>query len=167
MRLSGYSPDVDSAYILEAAGRFHGHIGPWLALGVRAGLLAKARLQASHFGLMADVRCPDGTPYTCFLDGVQFSSGCTMGKGNISHHVANGCSVAFRTADATESRRNLVLEVAPGLWAELHENRRLGDRQVTLLGYEVFGRPTELLFHERWESEDGETGGTEPESNGA
>ncbi|MEO0078630.1 MAG: formylmethanofuran dehydrogenase subunit E family protein, partial [candidate division WOR-3 bacterium] len=82
---------MDSTYILEAAGRFHGHIGPWLALGVRAGLRAWEKLGVRYQDLVACVRCPDRTPYTCFLDGIQFSSGCTMGKGNIRHQAAEGC----------------------------------------------------------------------------
>jgi len=151
--------------MLEAAGRFHGHIGPWLALGVRAGLLARTRLHAWHFGLKADVRCPESTPYTCFLDGVQFSAGCTMGKGNIRHHVAEGCSVAFRTADTAAPGRSVALQVAPDLWAELHQDRHLTDQQVTLLGYSVFERPTESLFRECSPDESPEPDDTGPESN--
>ncbi len=123
------------------------------------------RLGASHFGLGADVRCPERTPYTCFLDGIQFSTGCTMGKGNIRHLVAEGCSVVFSTSGKGLPGRTLELGVAPDLWAELHEDRQLNDRQVTLLGYDVFERPTESLFREYPPDTNSETSSTGPESN--
>jgi hypothetical protein len=137
---------MENSHVLEAAGRFHGHIGPWLALGIRAGLAARDVLRTSHFGLVADVHCPEGTPYTCFLDGVQFSSGCTMGKGNIHHHVAEGCSVVFSRAGETDPDSPLALALAPEVWDELHQQPPGTERQVTLLAWAVFERPFGALF---------------------
>lgn len=70
--------------LIERLRAFHGHLGPFAMLGYRAGKLALKSLGApSHFGIHAEVRCPAQPPPSCFADGVQYSTGCTLGKRNI------------------------------------------------------------------------------------
>ncbi|HEY5539214.1 MAG TPA: formylmethanofuran dehydrogenase subunit E family protein, partial [Thermoplasmata archaeon] len=67
---------------LRALQQFHGHLGVYVTLGLRMGAIGKRRF--GHYkGLKAIVRSVPDPPMRCVLDGVQFSSGCTMGKGNI------------------------------------------------------------------------------------
>ncbi|MGB9797993.1 MAG: FmdE family protein [bacterium] len=69
---------------LEKAKEFHGHLGPFLVLGLRMGEVALARLGGDkYFGLKATVFSPIEPPERCLADGVQLSTGCTFGKGNI------------------------------------------------------------------------------------
>ena len=161
-----YIGHVISASVLRQATRFHGHLGPWLVLGLKAGAYARKKLAASPFDLKARVSCPSGTPYTCFVDGVQFSSGCTMGKGNISHHRADGCRVEFtRTGDRNGSRRrdevrcqkldvrsqkcgpcSIRLTLRREVWDELHRRSGNGMAEAAKLGREIARRPFEELF---------------------
>ena len=68
---------------LESLRRFHGHLGVYVTLGLRMGAIGKRRF--GHYkGLEARVKSRLEPPMRCVLDGIQFSSGCTMGKGNIS-----------------------------------------------------------------------------------
>jgi len=77
-------PGIDEE-LLDRLRAFHGHLGPFAMMGYRAGRLALEKLQApSHFGIRAVVHCPPRTPPSCFADGVQYSTGCTLGKGNIA-----------------------------------------------------------------------------------
>ncbi len=69
--------------ILERAAEFHGHLGPYLVLGMKMGLLAKNKLDATPFEIKAEIHTERKTPRSCILDGIQFTSGCTLGKGNI------------------------------------------------------------------------------------
>jgi len=69
--------------ILERAAKFHGHLGPYLVLGMKMGLLAKNKLDATPFEIKAEIHTERKTPRSCILDGIQFTSGCTLGKGNI------------------------------------------------------------------------------------
>ncbi len=70
--------------LLDRLRAFHGHLGPFAMLGYRAGRLALRVLEApSHFGIHARVTCPPHTPPSCFVDGIQYGTGCTLGKGNI------------------------------------------------------------------------------------
>jgi len=131
--------------VLKQAAAFHGHLGPWLVLGLKAGTYARRKLAASPFELNARVFCPPGTPYTCFVDGVQFSSGCTMGKGNISHYRANECRVEFTYKG---SRSRVQLAVRPEVWDELHSRPSNGMAGAARLGRELARRRLEELFTE-------------------
>lgn len=66
---------------------FHGHLGPWLVLGALVGQDATRRLETPGQWKI-QVTCwmpPDKqrTPFSCMLDGLQVSSGATLGKQNI------------------------------------------------------------------------------------
>lgn len=77
---------VDEIDLLKA---FHGHLGPYVYSGLRMGKYALGALNANpHFGIEVDVWCPAAPPPSCMLDGIQFSTGCTLGKANIRHHVS-------------------------------------------------------------------------------
>lgn len=69
--------------ILKRAAEFHGHLGPYLVLGLKMGVLAKNTLNADPFEIRAEIHTEKITPRSCILDGIQFTSGCTLGKGNI------------------------------------------------------------------------------------
>ncbi len=79
---------------LVALQRFHGHLGVYVTLGLRMGAIGKRRF--GHYkGLQARVRSNPEPPMRCVLDGIQFSSGCTFGKGNISLEGASEPEVTF------------------------------------------------------------------------
>ncbi|MHA1379970.1 MAG: formylmethanofuran dehydrogenase subunit E family protein [Candidatus Helarchaeota archaeon] len=70
--------------LLKRAVAFHGHLGPFLILGLRIGLLARKRLSPKGIhSLKAIVKTRLKTPYSCIIDGIQVSSLCTLGKNNI------------------------------------------------------------------------------------
>jgi formylmethanofuran dehydrogenase subunit E len=123
------------------AAAFHGHLGPWLVLGLRAGLYARRHLLDDPFRLEAVVRCPGRRPFTCFIDGVQCGSGCTLGKGNIRHVPSRSVGVTFRVA----GKARLRLTVLP---ATVRSIRMPGPDfdAVTRLGRAVFRRPLHDLF---------------------
>ncbi|WP_087036933.1 FmdE family protein [Thermococcus litoralis] len=72
--------------ILEYAREFHGHICPYLALGIRASLIAMdevgvGRLDYSDSvdeSILAIVEVN-----SCFIDGVQVTTGCTLGNNSL------------------------------------------------------------------------------------
>lgn len=94
MRLESIDVSI-SDELIEDAVRFHGHLGPFLVLGVKAGLLANAVLGKNHFRTRAIVITDPSPPHSCFADGVQFVTGCTMGKRNIKLMKGDGVSVLF------------------------------------------------------------------------
>jgi formylmethanofuran dehydrogenase subunit E len=70
--------------LLQAAGRFHGHIGPFLAVGLRMGQVANERLGRAPMDMKAVVWVEGRPPRSCVVDGIQYATGCTTGKGTIA-----------------------------------------------------------------------------------
>ncbi|MEO0085271.1 MAG: formylmethanofuran dehydrogenase subunit E family protein [candidate division WOR-3 bacterium] len=124
---------------LAAASRFHGHLGPWLVLGLRAGEHAARVLKASPFEIKATVWCGSRPPFSCFLDGVQLGSGCTLGKANIRHIPSSGsCRVTFRAPSGS-----LTLRLRPELAAEL---AAVSAEEADFFGRQLHRRPISGLF---------------------
>lgn len=64
--------------------QIHGHLGPFLVVGLKMGNLALEKLNAKkYFGINVCADTGTITPMSCMLDGIQVSTGCTLGKGNI------------------------------------------------------------------------------------
>ncbi|MGD2248591.1 MAG: FmdE family protein [Candidatus Methanofastidiosia archaeon] len=87
--------------MLKNASAFHGHTGPYLVLGLRMGLLAKHILDGTPFTMQAEIHTLKQTPYSCLIDGVQYASGCTLGKGNITVKEDGNTYGIFSTKDQT------------------------------------------------------------------
>ena len=90
---------------------FHGHLGVYVTLGLRMGAIGKRRF-GHHKGLTALVRSRPEPPMLCVVDGVQLSSGCTMGKGNIRVEAGENPEVVFAKGGHT-----LRVALRPG-WRE-------------------------------------------------
>jgi formylmethanofuran dehydrogenase subunit E len=76
----------------------HGHYGPYVVLGYRAGLLARRLLKSpGYFDLKCVVESPLAPPPSCLVDGVQLGAGCTLGKRNIELRGGKIGRVAFTT----------------------------------------------------------------------
>lgn len=82
--MKNYNSKLKITKILEQAIDFHGHLGPYLVLGLLAGELALKKLKCKkYFGLEVKVWGANKKPESCLVDGLQFSTGATYGKGNI------------------------------------------------------------------------------------
>jgi formylmethanofuran dehydrogenase subunit E len=81
---------------LREAEKFHGHLGPWLVLGIRAGETALKRLKGKkYFGLEVKVCGANKKPKSCLIDGLQLSTGATYGKGNIEKLNSSKIRIVF------------------------------------------------------------------------
>lgn len=84
--------------VIHRAAEFHGHLGPFLVIGVRMGLLAKRALKSKGFrDLHVVVNTGNTPPLSCVADGIQVATGCTLGKGNISVRNLRKISAVFRS----------------------------------------------------------------------
>jgi len=129
--------------LLDRLREFHGHLGPFAMLGYRAGKLALHELAASpHFGLHARVTCPPHTPQSCFVDGVQYSTGCTLGKCNIEMVPAEEITLTVMIDDSGASvtvkpRKEVIEKFGP--WMEETDDETAARR--------VAHMEDEKLFH--------------------
>ena len=121
--------------LLDFAVRLHGHLGPYLVLGVRMGLLARERLGCKgHFDLKATVRTGRKTPLSCIADGVMAATGATPGKGNLEVGEMEG---ELPGASFEHGGRRLEVTLKPGV-AQLaaqadHDHLEEVARQVAAL----------------------------------
>jgi len=113
--------------LLDQAYQFHGHKGAFIALGLRMGLLALKELAADgFFDMRCVVKLPYRPPYSCIVDGIQVSTGCTMGKRNIEVEEGEGIEALFEKSEKKRkiSLRHDVLNI-------IHENLEKGEEMDT------------------------------------
>ena len=92
----------------ERAIEFHGHDGPYMVIGLRMGLTALEQLNCNGwFDLECEVRLKWNPPDSCVIDGIQSSTGCTMGKKNINVVEKPGITAIFKSG---ENELTLVLK---------------------------------------------------------
>ena len=73
--------ELESA--IKTAENLHGHLGPFLVIGVRMGRIAHRVLNLNaeeNIKLRAVVKTPLRTPFSCIIDGVQVTTKCTVGN---------------------------------------------------------------------------------------
>jgi len=121
---------------------FHGHLGPFLVLGAKAGLLANSLLGTDCFKTKAVVITDPSPPNSCFVDGVQFTTGCTMGKGNIKLKKGKGVSVLF-----LKENRRLELRLKSNVLD--HIKGITSEDEAKKLSLELFDKPASELFEIR------------------
>lgn len=72
--------------LLEIAREFHGHICPYVALGMRASMIAMEELGVGRLDFRASVDeriLAIVETNNCFADGVQIATGCTFGNNSL------------------------------------------------------------------------------------
>lgn len=112
---------------LKEAEKFHGHLGPYLVLGILAGELAIQRLKCQkYFGLKVKVWGATKKPKSCLIDGLQLSTGATYGKGNISKLNGRLIKAEFRKRS---NNRKFVLEFRDSLIKKLEKTITHNDSE--------------------------------------
>jgi formylmethanofuran dehydrogenase subunit E len=69
--------------LIENAARLHGHLGPFLVIGVRMGETAKRHLEVdgkNSWRLQVSIKTRLSTPFSCVIDGIQATTSCTVGN---------------------------------------------------------------------------------------
>jgi len=102
----------DLACLLEKARDFHGHLGPFLVLGLRAGLRGLRELQTRKESLdvSAKVRLKYTVPYSCILDGVQVATGCTIGNRRLTYENSPNPMILFQNRTGRTVAISIVQE---------------------------------------------------------
>lgn len=135
-------PRVLSRSSLEAAAEFHGHLEPFLLLGLRMGQLALRLLDAKgYFDLRCVVEVHWAPPDSCLIDGIQFSTGCTMGKHNIEvTEWEGGVATTF-----TKGKKSLRIELKPSVLKSVY--RSFEEDTAEILIEELLSTSEEEIFN--------------------
>lgn len=89
--------------VLQKIKDFHGHLGPYVTIGYRMGLAANKEFGDNALKTIARVFSGTVRPMSCMIDGIQLSSGCTMGKGNIIVEEMGEPRAIFSDKEGTKS----------------------------------------------------------------
>ena len=124
----------------------HGHLGPFLVLGVKMANLARKILNidgGEQRDMRVSVRLPLTTPFSCILDGIQASTKCTIGNGKLRVKNFNGgISAHFKV----ESQNRTVKIILKPHLAEALLKQLSGGVSNEKLALEVASTPEDQLF---------------------
>jgi len=133
---------------LNEAVKFHGHLGPYLILGILAGEFAVKKLGCrKYFGLGVKVWGANKKPKSCLIDGLQLSTGATYGKGNITKF--NGPAIKIKFCNRINYKK-IALSFKDGLIQRLNETKTHKDSE--LLARQLYKtKPLEIF---KWRFQD-------------
>ena len=139
------SPELIS--LLENAKDFHGHLGPFLVIGVRMGLIGLRKIgKFTHGQLGIEASMPIHVPFSCIIDGLQFTTQCTIGNQKLSIKDSNSIQTTFkRENDKKEVKIALNKSTFDKLKSQLLDKNVLGD-EVRKLAWIVAALPENKLF---------------------
>lgn len=122
---------------------FHGHLGPYLVLGIMAGELALRELKCKkYFGLEVKVWGVTHKPKSCLIDGLQLSTGATFGKGNISKLEGHIVEIEIRFP---EEKKKITLTIQDHLRKRIE--RALTHKESELLAKQIYRMHPAKIFH--------------------
>lgn len=124
---------MNDKQILQDALKFHGHRCWASVAGVRAGLAALRTLDVPRSGgtqLYGIVEIGDEHGGMCFADGVQYTTGCTFGKGNMRKQPYG--KLAF-TLIEKNTNRAVRVSYKPVLQKEIKESAFMEKRGAGIM----------------------------------
>jgi formylmethanofuran dehydrogenase subunit E len=129
---------------VENAARFHGHLGPFLVIGVKMGRTAQKTLNTdANRGLLVTAIAPLKTPFSCVLDGIQASTQCTVGNQRLKIiDSPKEISASFQTEN---SAKTLTLTVNSKIIDELLNKISKGASSEEL-AWQIARTPEQRLF---------------------
>jgi len=94
----------DSEWLVQVV-QFHGHLGPSVVAGARMGMIGLRALQAKGY-FDVEVTCEGpmaNPPQSCLLDGIQATTGATLGKRTLTWTQADQIVVRIRNTRTGET----------------------------------------------------------------
>lgn len=140
---------------LQMAVQFHGHLGPAIVVGVRMGHAGLEAVQAQgYFDVEVTAEGPFAAPpKSCILDGLQLSTGASLGKRNL--HVVESDDYVIkvknkRTGKAVEMRP--TPELLELMWSRLEahdhekEDAHAEMHRVEAIARQIVDMPQEKIM---------------------
>lgn len=125
---------------LKTLERFHGHLGPYAIIGYKMGEIANNDLGSDPFSKNVIVSIDTKPPISCIIDGIQISSGCTLGKGNIQIRKGRTVKALF----TNKNGKKLQIKLKPDIQKEIEEN--VTEENMISFSEKFFERSSQDLF---------------------
>jgi formylmethanofuran dehydrogenase subunit E len=131
--------------MIEYARRLHGHVGPYVVIGLRMGFSAKKALNIGDKEstlLTAEVSVPLHPPFSCLLDGVQVSTTCTVGNQRLQFKNAKTIHAIF----SSQKNAKAVKVTLTKEFTEQLEQKTKQDKLDEAFAWEISELPENQLF---------------------
>ena len=146
MTFKRHVPSTRSS-ILERATEFHDHLGPFLVIGVRIGLIGLERLKTTeNTPMTVAASLPLQVPFSCIIDGLQVTTKCTIGNQKLTLTDSLAIEAKFERKD--NMQRSMVA-VNPSTYDPLKTQllkKGLKKEEVAELAWRVAAIPEAELF---------------------
>ena len=145
MKATEPKADSDLTNLIEKGAEFHGHLGPFLVLGIRTGLIGLRELGAPRkFGQMnVTARLKLSVPFSCIIDGIQVVTKCTVGNRMLKlENSQRGIAVHFRLRNSDKA---LTVYVNPEMTKYLMRKFSEGVSNEEL-AWQIASSPENQLF---------------------
>ena len=109
-----YHPQPSDPAWLASVVQFHGHLGPSVIAGARMGMIGLRAVEAKGY-FDVEVTCEGPLakpPQSCFLDGVQVTTGATLGKRTLQWVQADRLTMRIKN---TRTGKTAALSPTPAL----------------------------------------------------
>lgn len=139
--------DTELTPTIKKAADFHGHLGPFLVIGVRMGLIGVRELEVKGNDEMLHVTAmlKYSVPFSCVVDGIQVATKCTIGNKKLRLRSSSGIAARFEL----QRREQVTVAVDPTAFERL-KNELLSENvppeEVRKLAYLLASMPEEELF---------------------
>jgi len=146
MTMLKQSTDKELMALLNKAADFHGHLGPFLVLGVRMGLIGVRELEAkeNEEKLRVTVMSKYSVPFSCVIDGIQVATKCTIGNKKL--RVKNSSEIAAKFE--LQNGEQVTVKVNPATFNKLKNKlpENISGEELRELADLVISMPEEELF---------------------
>jgi formylmethanofuran dehydrogenase subunit E len=135
------------ADLVRKAVELHGHLGPFLVIGVRMGLVGVRELKAKENDneLRVTAMLKYSVPFSCVIDGIQVATKCTFGNQKLKLIDSSGIVAEFKL----QKRDKVTVTVNPTTFNRL-KNRLLSKNdsreETQKLAHMIVSMPEEELF---------------------
>jgi len=148
-RLKVPSEEEKLKLLIEDAERFHGHLGPFLVIGVRMGRLAEKILfvEEKNIKLQVYAKLPVLTPFSCILDRIQTTTKCTVGNQKLK--VENSQKEITAHFELQKPNKSLKVTVNPKMIEELINKISKGISNEKLAWKMAYAPENRLFIIER------------------
>ena len=109
-----YQPQPSDPAWLATVVQFHGHLGPSVVAGARMGMIGLRAVEAKGY-FDVEITCEGPLakpPQSCYLDGVQVTTGATLGKRTLQWVQADRLTMRIKN---TRTGKIAVLRPSPAL----------------------------------------------------
>jgi len=133
--------------IIKKATDFHGHLGPFLVMGVRIGLIGVRELEAkgNQEKLRVTAMLRNSVPFSCVIDGIQVATKCTIGNKKLRLRRSLGIAARFEL----QRGEQVTVAVNPASFDTLKKKllaENVPPEEVRQLAQLVASMPEEELF---------------------